>query len=148
MLTQIKLTNFKCFKEETTFPLSKFNLFTGVNGAGKSTLLQSLLLMRQSIDHNPYTSELILNGSCVNLGSFDDVRNKAISASESIFFEFHIDKKLTFNDISAITSLEQLPSELNLQVYASANYQLTNNSDIGLLIHNMKITHNFMEFLA
>ncbi len=90
MLTQIKLTNFKCFKEETTFPLSKFNLFTGANGAGKSTLLQSLLIMRQSIDHNPYTSELILNGSCVNLGSFDDVRNKNISASEPILFEFNI----------------------------------------------------------
>ena len=57
MLTEIKLTNFKCFKEETTIPLSQFNLFTGINGAGKltalqgkSTLLQSLLLMRQSID--------------------------------------------------------------------------------------------------
>ena len=45
MLTQIKLTNFKCFKEETTIPLSQFNLFTGVNGAGKSTALQALLLM-------------------------------------------------------------------------------------------------------
>lgn len=87
MLTQIKLTNFKCFKEETTFPLSKFNLFTGVNGAGKSTLLQSLLLMRQSIEHNSHTSELILNGNCVNLGSFDDVRNKDTPKIKPILFE-------------------------------------------------------------
>jgi predicted ATPase len=88
MLTEIKLTNFKCFKEETAIPLSKFNLFTGVNGAGKSTALQSLLLMRQSIEHNPYTTELILNGSCVNFGSFDDVRNNNTSKNNSIFFEF------------------------------------------------------------
>lgn len=88
MLTQIKLTNFKCFKEETAISLSKFNLFTGVNGAGKSTALQALLLMRQSIEHNPYTTELILNGSCVLLGSFDDVRNKEISTSEPILFQF------------------------------------------------------------
>lgn len=88
MITQIKLTNFKCFKEETTFPLSKFNLLTGVNGAGKSTLLQSLLLMHQSIEHDMYTTQLILNGSCVNLGSFDDIRNREVSASEPISFEF------------------------------------------------------------
>jgi len=88
MLTQIKLTNFKCFKQETTFPLSRFNLLTGVNGSGKSTLLQSLLLMRQSIEDDMYTTRLILNGSCVNLGSFSDVRNREISVSEPIVFEF------------------------------------------------------------
>ncbi len=88
MLTEIKLTNFKCFKEETAIPLSKFNLFTGVNGAGKSTALQALLLMRQSIEYDPNTTELILNGSCVLLGCFDDVRNKEISTSEPILFQF------------------------------------------------------------
>lgn len=88
MLTQIKLTNFKCFKQETTFPLTNFNLFTGVNGGGKSTLLQSLLLMRQSIEHDRYTTRLILNGSCVNLGHFEEAKNREISVSEPIFFEF------------------------------------------------------------
>jgi predicted ATPase len=91
MLTEIKLTNFKCFKEETAISLSKFNLFTGVNGAGKSTALQSLLLMRQSIEHNPYTTELILNGSCVNLGSFSaDVKNIENSKEKSVIFETSI----------------------------------------------------------
>lgn len=87
MLTEIKLTNFKCFKEETSIPLSRFNLFTGVNGAGKSTALQALLLMRQSIEHNPYTTELILNGSCVSLGSFEDVKNRDVRPIEPIYFE-------------------------------------------------------------
>jgi len=90
MLTEIKLTNFKCFKEETSIPLSSFNLFTGVNGAGKSTALQALLLMRQSIEHNPYTTELILNGSCVNLGSFEDVKNIESSKENSIYLDFFI----------------------------------------------------------
>ncbi len=88
MLTQIKLTNFKCFKSETIFPLSQFNLLTGVNGSGKSTLLQSLLLMRQSIEDDRYTTRLVLNGSCVNLGNFDDVRNREVSANEPMVFEF------------------------------------------------------------
>jgi predicted ATPase len=88
MLTQIKLTNFKCFKNETAFPLSQLNLLTGINGRGKSTLLQSLLLMRQSIEHNGGTGKMVLNGNCVNLGYFDDVRNKNVPKSEAIVFEY------------------------------------------------------------
>jgi predicted ATPase len=87
-LTQIKLTNFKCFKEETSFPLSQLNLLTGINGRGKSTLLQSLLLMRQSIEHNDRTAQILLNGSCVNLGNFNDIRNSRTSKNESIIFEY------------------------------------------------------------
>ncbi len=88
MLTQIKLTNFKCFKEETSFPLSQLNLLTGINGQGKSTLLQSLLLMRQSIEHDKNTTQILLNGSCVNLGNFNDVRNSRTSKNEPIIFEY------------------------------------------------------------
>lgn len=114
MLTQIKLTNFKCFKEETTFSLSKFNLFTGVNGGGKSTLLQSLLLMKQSIEHDIYTSELLLNGSCINLGSFDDVRNRDVPQNQPVTIEFGlntgvfksgINYELNFKDTADDTSL-------------------------------------------
>jgi len=143
MLTEIKLTNFKCFKEETSIPLSNFNLFTGVNGAGKSTVLQVLLLMRQSIESNPYTTELILNGSCVNLGSFDDVKNRDVSASESIFFAFSINKKIIFN--SSISSLElnknyESISELDLW-YGSISYQLKNNKNVGLSISDMMVNN-------
>jgi predicted ATPase len=88
MLTQIKLTNFKCFKEETAFPLSKLNLLTGINGQGKSTLLQSLLLMQQSIEHNEITTQILLNGSCVNLGNFDDVKNRKTPKNEPIVFGY------------------------------------------------------------
>lgn len=88
MLTQIKLTNFKCFKNETIFPLNQLNLLTGINGRGKSTLLQSLLLMRQSIEHNENPTQILLNGSCVNLGNFNDIRNSNTSTKESIIFEY------------------------------------------------------------
>ncbi|MCK5717633.1 MAG: AAA family ATPase [Thiomargarita sp.] len=60
MLTQIILTNFKCFKKETSFPLSQVNLLTGINGQGKSTLLHSLLLMRQSFEHDQKTQQILL----------------------------------------------------------------------------------------
>ena len=60
MLTKITLENFKVFRNATEFPLAKINLLTGLNGRGKSSLLQSLLLMRQGIEHNENTTEFIL----------------------------------------------------------------------------------------
>lgn len=88
MLTKIELKNFKCFKDEIQFPLRQINLLTGKNGLGKSTLLQFLLLMRQSIEHSEFTTQILLNGSCVKLGNFVDVRNSNISRDESIVLKF------------------------------------------------------------
>lgn len=85
MITKIILKNFKCFKEETTFPLSHFNLLTGINGRGKSTLLQSLLVMHQSRG----TGKAIFNGSHVNLGRFQDVKNYDTPNSERIEMDFY-----------------------------------------------------------
>ena len=117
MLTQIKLTNFKCFKEETAFPLSKFNLFTGVNGAGKSTVLQALLLMKQSIEHDVLTTELILNGGCVLLGSFDDVRNNQVSRENPIFFEFsYSDDNCEKNKLSMRYDLQPKVDAMSLTI--------------------------------
>ncbi len=90
MITEIRLTNFKCFKEETAFPMSKINLLTGINGRGKSTLLQSLLLMRQTIEHNPNSREIIFNGSCVRLGAFEDVKNSDSSRDDNIQISFKL----------------------------------------------------------
>ena len=97
MLTKIELKNFKCFKEQTAFPLGKLNLLTGINGRGKSTLLQSLLLMRQSIDHEVTTSQILLNGKCVNLNSFNDIRNTNNSRDEEIILKYHYINKLLNN---------------------------------------------------
>jgi AAA15 family ATPase/GTPase len=90
MFNQIKLKNFKCFANETTFPLGQINLLTAVNGSGKSTLLQSLLLMWQSIQYNHLTTQILLNGDYVNLGRFDDIKNSGVSKSELIIFEYAI----------------------------------------------------------
>lgn len=89
MITQIEIENFKCFKNRVSFPLGKLTLLTGVNGRGKSTLLQSLLLMRQSIEHNESTNVILFNGSCINLISFDDIRNKDVLRTEPVIFRYH-----------------------------------------------------------
>ena len=95
MITQIEIENFKCFKNRVSFPLERLTLLTGVNGRGKSTLLQSLLLMRQSIEHDENTDKILLNGSCVNLNSFDDIRNKDTLRDKAIIFKYHFHKPVS-----------------------------------------------------
>jgi predicted ATPase len=90
MISQIGLTNFKCFKGEHYFPLSKFNLLTGINGKGKSTLLQSLLLMKQTTDYDKTSNYLVLNGSCVQLGNFEDIKNSFARNDKPLHISFKI----------------------------------------------------------
>jgi predicted ATPase len=90
MLTKIALKNFKCFQEEREFPLSHINLLTGINGTGKSTLLQSLLLMYQSLEINPSTTGLFLNGSCLSLGNYEDIKNSNTTRDEAIEIKHQI----------------------------------------------------------
>ena len=97
MLTKIELENFKCFKAKTVFPLGQLTLLTGINGRGKSSLIQSLLLMRQSIEHDSRTNKLILNGNCLNLGKFDEIRNKGTSIQKPIYFNYFYDHTIELN---------------------------------------------------
>jgi predicted ATPase len=99
MIIEISLQNFKIFKDKTTFPLRQLNLLTGVNGGGKSTLLQSLLLMRQSIEHDERTTNIIFNGSCVELGTFMDVKNLETPRKEAIVFSFNVENYLWKSDM-------------------------------------------------
>jgi predicted ATPase len=89
MLSKIELENFKCFQGRTAFPLGQLTLLTGVNGCGKSTFLQSLLLMRQSIEHSHTTNQIVLNGKCINLNSFNEVRNTNTSRNENVKFKYY-----------------------------------------------------------
>ncbi|OUD14687.1 hypothetical protein TPSD3_09545 [Thioflexithrix psekupsensis] len=108
MITSITLKNFKCFKEEISFPLAQFNLFAGFNGSGKSTLLQSLLMMHQSLGYVD-KKRLILNGKYIKLGSFDDVRNHHNSAELPIVFEFY--SRNDDMDISRVFTLKKDDSD-------------------------------------
>ena len=88
MIEELIIKNFKLFKEEAHVPLSRINLLTGINGRGKSTVLQTLLLMKQSPDHDRTTNKIIFNGSCIRLGGYKDVKN--IESNENIELSFSI----------------------------------------------------------
>ena len=75
MITELRLKNFKCLKEDL-FPLSKINVFAGRNGIGKSSLLQSMLLIAQSLDDNGQLKKVKINGNFLQLGTFHDIISK------------------------------------------------------------------------
>jgi predicted ATPase len=92
MIKNIVLSNFKCFQAETSFDFGKINLLTGINGRGKSTLLQSMLLFKQSLEHNENAQNLILNGNEVTLGKFQDVKHFDSSNRYPISFRFKLEQ--------------------------------------------------------
>ena len=83
MLTELRLKNFKAFGAEMQkVPMSKITLIYGPNSGGKSSIIQSLMLLKQSVEH--YNSlptrsrvrsmrELTPKGDFVDLGSFPTV---------------------------------------------------------------------------
>lgn len=75
MLTKIQVEHFKCF-EKLSLPLSPLTLLSGLNAAGKSSVMQSLALLHQTIVENEWSTDLILNGNLVTLGTASDVINK------------------------------------------------------------------------
>ena len=89
MITEIGYSNFKCFDARpTSIPIKGLNLLTGSNGRGKSTTLQGLLLMKQSLEHSRTAESIIFNGTCLELGTFNDIKNINSSRADPIRFTF------------------------------------------------------------
>ena len=139
MLTKIGLTNFKCYRGSHEFPLSQFNLLTGINGQGKSTLLQSLLLMKQTTDHDKNANYLVLNGSCVQLGTFEDIKNSFSSNVEGVVVSFTTPNDSYFSSYKVgnfqgnKTIVYELSSDLQDEhVGLISEYQIIENDIKGL----------------
>ena len=69
MLTNIHMSNFKCFKK-LDLECRPLNLLTGVNGTGKSSVIQALLVLRQSFETRElHDGNLLLAGARADLGT-------------------------------------------------------------------------------
>ena len=96
MLSSLDLTSFKAF-DELRLPIGELTLLSGINSAGKSSVLQALSLVRQSFDaamlSQSTRSELLLNGSLVELGTVADIYCEYARREPSIIrFGFHGDE--------------------------------------------------------
>jgi predicted ATPase len=73
MIRQLRLHNFKCFKD-LNLPLAPATLLAGLNGMGKSSVVQAMLLLYQSFESGDLAAgRLLLCGDFVDLGSGVDV---------------------------------------------------------------------------
>ena len=48
-LKRVRLRNFRCYKEETTFDIDELTVFVGKNDIGKSTLLDALHIFFEEV---------------------------------------------------------------------------------------------------
>lgn len=72
MIHQLRLQNFKCFKDQT-LDFKSLTVLSGINGAGKSSTLQALLLLRQSYQQGLLREKgLALNGDLAHIGTARD----------------------------------------------------------------------------
>lgn len=94
MFTQLRLINFKAWKETGPVSLKPVTMLLGTNSSGKSTLIQSLLLLKQTVQSPDRTVHLNLGGDEINdlfnFGGFEDVLNQATESPRqfSIGFDF------------------------------------------------------------
>lgn len=72
MIEKICLSHFKCF-ELLNLPLAQLTLLSGTNASGKSTILQALALLHQTMREQEWSSQLMLNGNTLKLGTVQDV---------------------------------------------------------------------------
>jgi predicted ATP-binding protein involved in virulence len=73
MLTEYQLTNFKAFSKTKPIPIRPITLIYGPNSSGKSSIIQSLLLLKQTLQHAESPDIILIpKGNLVDLGSYRD----------------------------------------------------------------------------
>ena len=73
MLTNVKLENFKCFRE-LDLKCAPLTLLTGINGTGKSSVFQALVLLRQTVVERGWgDGRLYTKGPSIDLGPATEI---------------------------------------------------------------------------
>lgn len=104
---KLNIDGFKCFKEEASIEFNAITLLTGANSAGKSSVVQSLLLLKTlsqgSLSNSDSLIELDLNNEkyALNLGTFDDIRNKSNDTYEDFMEQDSRDIKFLLDGAEA-----------------------------------------------
>src|SRR5436190_20167019 len=79
MLTQLRIQNFKSWRDTGQMRFAPLTGFFGPNSSGKTSILQFLLMLKQTVESNQRSQVLELGnnpasrGFYVNLGTFTDI---------------------------------------------------------------------------
>lgn len=125
MISELQISNFKCFQSTNVFQFSRMNLLTGINGRGKSTILQAIMIISQSIKSHSEIPELLINGNLIELGNFVDIKNSETLRGSDIIFTF------TFNEpaFTANISFNENERDALTAEFKELSISLSDNTD-------------------
>lgn len=108
MLTNIKLKNFRAFRENIDVRIRPITILIGRNSAGKSTLIKFLLMLQQTLESSESNEGDFFSteGRHVSLGTFKDLKN---TKSRSKVAQFTLNLKT--NNLPDI-KIQQIREEL------------------------------------
>lgn len=85
MLSSLELENFRAFSKPVRFEFKPITVLIGKNSSGKSSLIKWLQMARQSVEGDGEREFLIPNGNHVELGAWNDLRNRTCKARKHKF---------------------------------------------------------------
>ena len=123
MLTNIRLRNFKAFKDTCNIPIAPLTVLTGPNSSGKSTIIRAMMAIRQTVEGRDQNTAFVPTGPYVDLGTFEgfvfehdtkssvgiDVVSK-LSLTKDPFRGFTLPSELDQQELSISLELAELAS--------------------------------------
>ena len=148
MLTNLRLKNFKVWKDTSPIKMAPLTILFGTNSSGKSSIEQFLLMLKQTMDSSDRKT-VIYPGDVntpVNLGSFEElVFGRDPKKKLEFSFEWKLSKPLTINNLRSRTSYtgDHMNFEAEIGMFGDKSpmlgvnrfeYQLKNNNQIVMRI--------------
>ena len=120
MITELRVQNFKSWKDTGKRQIAPLTGFFGANSSGKTSLLQTLLMLKQTVERPSDWNEVIDFGddnSLVSLGSFDDlIHGHRHDSPLGLSLSWKLSEELTIKQIEGIKTLSYdllIPKEGN-----------------------------------
>ena len=131
MITELRVQNFKSWKDTNKRQIAPLTGFFGANSSGKTSILQTLLMLKQTVERPPNWNGVIDFGddsSLVNLGSFDDfIHGHKRDDPLQISLSWKFSEKLSIADTDEVDTLSYDLSISNVENSASGvnfNYRI------------------------
>ena len=136
MLTNIRLRNFKAFKDTGNIPIAPLTVLTGPNSSGKSAIIRAMMALRQTIESRDQNTAFVPTGSYVDLGPFEDFVFRH-DAKSSVGIEVVSKLSTTKDPLGGLTlpvelDQQELSVSLELAVLASIDRIYLRHSTIDL----------------
>ena len=98
MLKELRLRNFKAWRDTGPLSLKPVTMLLGTNSSGKSSLIQSILLLKQTVQSPDRSMSLNLGGDEIydlfNFGSFENVLCQSSTGDRTFVIDFEFESQL------------------------------------------------------